>query len=200
MGQLDIPRVIADPSATDLFRLHSLHCASTGTLRCLCGRPIVKLARSRNALAVRDVATFRKQQTMPLFKRVCRSVLRAHDGADALDRLNGRTAGAASATVTVDDVSFSDCMQFLIKTLEADDTDSNIPLTRDDADQNESVTSYSTSKQLHNALLKKPLNAVDQQILNAIKSTSTTSSAQPLIDDHAFVLSILPRMKKMRED
>ncbi|GBP83134.1 hypothetical protein EVAR_90289_1 [Eumeta japonica] len=79
------------------------------------------------------------------------------------------------------------------------DTDSSISSTRDDSDQSEP---YSVLQLRHNhtILPKKRLNSVDQEILNGIKSTSTTSSTQPLDDDHAFILSILPRMKKIRED
>lgn len=105
---------------------------------------------------------------------------------------------------------YSDNLQFLLKTVTPDETDSSIPTQPDSEDRPESQQSStshldqsfpSTSKSTQESKKRtgtKRLNTVDAEILKAIQATPAESDL--VDDDRAFMMSLLPTVKKLNDD
>lgn len=96
---------------------------------------------------------------------------------------------------------YAESMQFLFKNMAANDPESSIqsvPSTRDyDFEPDETSAS---NKVVPKPIKRKKNSNVDQEIVNAIRSSSPLRKEQSIDEDHAFLLSLLPTLKKIPED
>lgn len=98
---------------------------------------------------------------------------------------------------------YSDHMQFLLKTLQPDETVSNIAFSiNDDSDTNEPGSSTSTCTELSRSCTpassrKIKLNLIDEEILKALK-TEPRRDERLDDEDQAFLFFILPTMKRVK--
>lgn len=106
---------------------------------------------------------------------------------------------------------YSDNLQFLLKTVTPDETDSSIPTQNDSESRPESqqsshshhdqsIPSPSTSTSSTIRRGTKRLNAVDAEILKAIQANPAESESELIDDDRAFMISLLPSVKELNDD
>lgn len=108
---------------------------------------------------------------------------------------------------------YSDNLQFLLKTVTPDETDSSIPIdfqvdsqdrpeiqqsSISDLEQPIPSPSTSTSSQSMKRTGTKRLNTVDAEILKAIQATP--AETESVDDDRAFLMSLLPTIKQLNDD
>ncbi|CAB3222661.1 unnamed protein product [Arctia plantaginis] len=104
----------------------------------------------------------------------------------------------------------SDNLQFLLKTVTLDETDSSIPTQNDSESRPErqktshshldqSIPSPSTSTSTTIRRGTKRLNAVDADILKAVQANPAESESELIDDDRAFMISLLPSVKELND-
>ncbi|CAG4932934.1 unnamed protein product [Parnassius apollo] len=88
---------------------------------------------------------------------------------------------------------YSEMLQFLLKNMTPDETESSISSRKDDSEDDHST--HNTPSSIQPSTNKRvKMNPVDKEILNAIRSK--LPKKELIDDDHAFLMSLLPTIKK----